>query len=744
MLFFTRRGRKVSLLVVAVLLVGLVVLLSDYLGSIPKMISLGIYNETWFVREVNKLVARIAAEGDARQQYALDAQAHIASTVQLPHHLADPQHSPHVQPFDARFTFGLVIQDLVRQRAASVDLQIPVFHWADWTDLSALDKYFFSPERQTCQEVFKVRPGKREQEVLDPESYCIDEAAVAAIIEDMATDEALRASLRHVQRQPHSPNFHVYSQGGRSTQHRKTLHSKSYLNDFMPAPAHVVWLLGEGDVRAVTVGVAPGLEQRQRLIDSPLAQGQIDAQQQIRAFAAATADDAAAAPDAPPRLDLHPDLFEDQSLQILRELGESEYKRSLEYSVSDAEAHKYFYEAKLLKLERHWALGAHYDWRFFSGLITTQERQKPVLHGLMHAWLAFTRAHRLHTWVAHGSLLSWYWNGLLFPWDNDIDVQMPIADLHRLARRFNQSVVVDLGGSPVRYGRYFLDCGTYISRRDRGNGLNNIDARFIDIDTGAYIDVTALALSESQAPARYHVDGNFALQTERNRAGQIYNCRNYHFSSLAEVSPLRRTAIEGVEAYVVNDYEAVLRAEYSDMAITKKRYKTATFVPRLGIYVSVQQLEGWATERDADRLRADHPVGLQGKDERDHDPYHLWRDDDWLAFLQSHPEVLEEYYLTRELTETHAAELRFIESGRPTDALRRQCAPLRHDAWSYEQVRGGVSFEQRVQEASARARAPPAGAKVEAKAEATKPVAETQETAHVKLNLPPLRTSTAA
>lgn len=740
MLFFTRRGRKVLLLVVVVLLVGSVVLLSDHLEPMFGLISFGMSTEARFVRDVNMLVARVAAEGDARQQYALDAQAHIASVVQLPR-LDDHQRNPHTQPFDARFTFGLVIQELVRQLAASVDLKIPVFHWADWTDLSALDEYFFLSERQTCQEVFKVRPGKREQEVLDPESYCIDEAAVAATIEDPATDEVLRAQLRYVQRQPHSPNFHVYLQGGRLTQHRKTLHSKSYLNDFMPAPAHVVWLLGDGDVRAVTVEVALTLEERQKLIDSPLAQGQIDAEEQIRAFAATTADGAVATPDAPARLDLHPDLFEDRSRHILGELGESEYQRLLEYLVSDAEAHKYFYEAKLLKLERHWALGAHYDWRFFSGLITTQERQKPVLHGLMRAWLAFTRAHSLHTWVAHGLLLLWYWNGLLFPWDNDIDVQMPIADLHRLARHFNQLVVVDLGGNPVRYGRYFLDCGTYISRRDRGNGLNNIDARFIDIDTGAYIDVTALALSESQAPARYHVDGEFASHTERNRAAQIYNCRNYHFLSLAEVSPLRRTAIEGIEAYVVNDYEAVLGAEYLGKALTKKKYKTATFVPRLGLYVSVQQVEGWANERDADRLRADQPVGLQGKDDRDHDPYHLWRDDDWLAFLQSHPEVLEEYHLTRELTETHAAELRLIENGRPADALRRQFAPLRHDAWSYEQVRGGVSFEQRVEEAWARARAPPAKAKAEAKAEATKTEAETT-TAHARLDLPPLPTPT--
>ena len=34
----------------------------------------------------------------------------------------------------------------------------------------------------------------------------------------------------------------------------------------------------------------------------------------------------------------------------------------------------------------------------------------------------------------HGPLLSWYWNGLLFPYDNDIDIQMPIDELVNLAK----------------------------------------------------------------------------------------------------------------------------------------------------------------------------------------------------------------------------------------------------------------------------------------------------------------------
>ena len=87
----------------------------------------------------------------------------------------------------------------------------------------------------------------------------------------------------------------------------------------------------------------------------------------------------------------------------------------------------------------------------------------------------------------HGIGMVWH------SWDNDIDVQVPIMDLHKLSLQFNQTIVVE--DPEDGFGRYFLDIGSFITLREKGNGNNNIDARFIDIDTGLYIDITALALS---------------------------------------------------------------------------------------------------------------------------------------------------------------------------------------------------------------------------------------------------------
>ena len=71
-------------------------------------------------------------------------------------------------------------------------------------------------------------------------------------------------------------------------------------------------------------------------------------------------------------------------------------------------------------------------------------------------------------------------------------------DLHKLSLQFNQTIVVE--DPEDGFGRYFLDIGSFITLREKGNGNNNIDARFIDIDTGLYIDITALALSNSETP----------------------------------------------------------------------------------------------------------------------------------------------------------------------------------------------------------------------------------------------------
>ena len=52
----------------------------------------------------------------------------------------------------------------------------------------------------------------------------------------------------------------------------------------------------------------------------------------------------------------------------------------------------------------------HYDSRFFRGMVTDAERVDTLTH-MVRSYLQFADAHGLETWIAHGTLLGWWWNG---------------------------------------------------------------------------------------------------------------------------------------------------------------------------------------------------------------------------------------------------------------------------------------------------------------------------------------------
>src|ERR1700722_319452 len=54
----------------------------------------------------------------------------------------------------------------------------------------------------------------------------------------------------------------------------------------------------------------------------------------------------------------------------------------------------------------------------------------------------FTDEKQIPSWIAHGTLLGWWWGGSFLPWDSDIDVQMNANFLYVLAR-FNNTVLSD-------------------------------------------------------------------------------------------------------------------------------------------------------------------------------------------------------------------------------------------------------------------------------------------------------------
>ncbi|CAI4044354.1 hypothetical protein SKDZ_11G0190 [Saccharomyces kudriavzevii ZP591] len=323
------------------------------------------------------------------------------------------------------------------------------------------------------------------------------------------------------------------------------------------------------------------------------------------------------------------------------------YLNSLKNSVKTSPAlqRKFFYEAGAVK--QYKGMGFHRDKRFFNGdtLINDKQEYQARLNSMIRTFQKFTKANGIISWLSHGTLYGYLYNGMAFPWDNDFDLQMPIKHLQLLSQYFNQSLIVE--DPRDGNGRYFLDVSDSLTVRINGNGKNNIDARFIDVDTGLYIDITGLA--STSTPSRDYLnsyieerlqeehldinnipesDGETAVLPDKvddglvnmavlnitelrdyvaseenknhkrvptdtdlknlvkkeleeipksntieknlnpkqryflNEKLKLYNCRNNHFNSFEELSPLINTVFHGVSALIPHRHTYCLRNEY--------------------------------------------------------------------------------------------------------------------------------------------------------------------------------------
>jgi phosphorylcholine metabolism protein LicD len=172
---------------------------------------------------------------------------------------------------------------------------------------------------------------------------------------------------------------------------------------------------------------------------------------------------------------------------------------------------------------------------------------------MIRAYLRFFRDNRLETWIAHGTLLGWWWNGKKLPWDLDIDTQVSDQTLTYLATNLNSTVYNYVDTANDISIDYLLDVNPYYTERDRGNGMNIIDARWIDVRNGLYIDVTGLSETDQKYPG-------------------VWACKNYHHYLTKDLYPLRESTFEGMPAKIPYAYDKILVEEYAETALTLTEY----------------------------------------------------------------------------------------------------------------------------------------------------------------------------
>ncbi|KAF9732416.1 hypothetical protein PMIN02_005757 [Paraphaeosphaeria minitans] len=233
-------------------------------------------------------------------------------------------------------------------------------------------------------------------------------------------------------------------------------------------------------------------------------------------------------------------------------------------------AEKYFHES---------TFNGHYDGRFADRTLPAESRNEH-LRALVRTYLATMHALGAETWIMHGSLLGWWWNRRIMPWDSDIDVQVSERALAFLAAHHNMSVHafqdvswlggVDMGGQGVSMEKnnhdedvdaivgkrkYLLEINPNWKNASYADKYNVIDGRWIDMKTGLYIDITSVRWNQSSPVP-----------------GTLY-CKDRHHYLSRQIFPLRTSEFEGVPAKIPYAYQELLAEEYGTKSLVQTVYR---------------------------------------------------------------------------------------------------------------------------------------------------------------------------
>lgn len=208
----------------------------------------------------------------------------------------------------------------------------------------------------------------------------------------------------------------------------------------------------------------------------------------------------------------------------------------------------------------------HFDVRYFRQRLD----QPAVLGSLRLLFREFSQVmsgNGIPFFLMHGTLLGWYWNRGILPWDSDIDVGVAAASL----------ALLDELAPRLGHPRCVLEVNPhYVDRRSLNRSPaedrepNRIDARFIDRETGLFIDITGFA------------DAGAGLVASK--------CP--HVFPAACIFPLRPSRFEGVETFVPRNVIPLLHCEYGDRCTKRVRFNGYRWDRQSGAWLEEPDLAG--------------------------------------------------------------------------------------------------------------------------------------------------------
>ena len=176
--------------------------------------------------------------------------------------------------------------------------------------------------------------------------------------------------------------------------------------------------------------------------------------------------------------------------------------------------------------------------------------------------------------VMHGSLIGWYFNRKILPWDNDIDIVLmgkSINNFKKIDNFENDDVIIKVNPNS----------------ENRGLDQNNkIDGRIISKKNGVFIDITFLYqslddnfkknifryLSISKETKNPYMKANYENKlkymvksisvTDDYQYTNFVNCKSPHYYDIKHILPLKKETFEDCEIFVPSNVKECLYQEY--------------------------------------------------------------------------------------------------------------------------------------------------------------------------------------
>ena len=177
----------------------------------------------------------------------------------------------------------------------------------------------------------------------------------------------------------------------------------------------------------------------------------------------------------------------------------------------------------------------HLDIRYGKKNTPPKEIKKELIR-LLAFFSKLCAEHNIKPILFHGSLIGYYFNKQILPWDDDIDIKLlgdSIDNMKKLHKYESENIIIKINPN--------------CSNRSTPDKDNVIDARVISKKNGVFIDITFLTPTDDE---------------------KIVRCKSPHYYDIKDINPLKKTKFEGITVYVPNNIEKILVDNYGQNVLT--------------------------------------------------------------------------------------------------------------------------------------------------------------------------------